>query len=528
MTRAQDNEQAAATLAAIVESADDAIVGKTLDGVITSWNRAAETMYGYTAAEAIGRHITLIIPRDRWAEEDEVLARIRRGERVDHFETVRVARDGRTIDVSLTMSPIIDSQGRIVGVSKIARDISERRRVEQERADLLAREQAARAEAEALNRSKDQFLAVLSHELRTPMNAIYGWAQMLATGQLDPAVVARASEAIVRNAGAQVQLIEDLLDVSRIITGNMRLDVQPVDLRLVIEAALDAVRPAANAKAVHLHTVLDPRAGPVIGAPDRLKQVVWNLLINAVKFTPKGGRVHVGLQRVNSHVEIVVADTGEGISADVLPYIFDRFRQGDSSSTRAHGGLGIGLALVRHLVELHGGTVRAESGGPGQGATFTVSLPVAIVRSEARTATPLPAAGGVQPGEAKPLTLRGLKILVVDDDLDGLELAAMVLTSSGAEIKTCTSAAAAREILDDWTPDVLLTDLEMPGEDGFDLLKSVRGRSAGRMPAVALTAYGRPEDRIRVLEAGFNLHVIKPVDPTELCLAVASVAGRTG
>jgi signal transduction histidine kinase len=306
-----------------------------------------------------------------------VLARLRRGERVEHFETVRVAKDGRLVDVSLTVSPVRDATGRIIGASKIARDITERRRAEAERNQLLAREQRARAEAEALNRTKDEFLATISHELRTPLNAIFGWARMLQSSEPDDAARAHAVDAIVRNASAQARLVEDLLDLSRIVTGRTRLDFERVDLKAVIEAALDAVRPAAKAKDIALLATFDPSVGPLVGAPDRLQQVMWNLVMNAVKFTPRGGRIQVSLRRSDHSAEIVVADTGEGISAELLPHVFERFRQEDSSTTRAHAGLGIGLALVRHLVELHGGHVDAESPGKGKGATFTVTLPLA-------------------------------------------------------------------------------------------------------------------------------------------------------
>jgi signal transduction histidine kinase len=268
-----------------------------------------------------------------------------------------------------------NAAGQIIGASKIARDISDRVRGERERAELLAQAQAAREEAEAVNRSKDQFLAVLSHELRTPLNAIFGWARMLREGVLDDSIRTRGAEAILRNAKAQLQLVEDLLDVSRIITGNMRLEVRQVDVKAVVEAAVETVRPAATAKELELQSVLDPDPGPVMGASDRLQQVVWNILMNSVKFTPRGGRIQVCLRRAGSHVEIVVSDTGEGIAPELLPHIFERFRQGDSSSTRSHGGLGIGLALVRHLVDLHGGSVSAQSAGPGKGTTVTVVLP---------------------------------------------------------------------------------------------------------------------------------------------------------
>lgn len=523
-------EEAARRLAAIVESSDDAIVGKTLDGTITSWNPAAARMYGYTQAEAIGQSILLIVPPDRRQEEAEVLRRLSRGETLDHFETVRVRKDGRRLDVSLTVSLIRDGTGRIVGVSKIARDITAQKRAQAERATLLERERAARLEAEAANRAKDEFLAVLSHELRTPLNAVYGWAQMLRSESMSEEQKARALETIARNANAQLQLIDDLLDVSRVVSGKMRLNVRPVELRTVVEAALDSVRPAAAAKDIRLQSVLDPRAGPITGDPDRLQQVVWNLLMNAVKFTPRGGRVQVHLQRVNSHVEVVVSDTGEGIPPDVLPFVFDRFRQADSSSTRAHSGLGLGLALVKHLVELHGGSVAAQSPGPGQGATFIMKLPVTIaeiasgperrLHPTALSADPVPASG----------RLDGVRVLVVDDDRDALDLSSMILTRAGAEVRLCRSAAEALDALGVWRPDVLVSDIEMPIEDGYSLIRKVRALGpdhGGRTPAVALTAYGRMQDRVLSLTAGYNMHVAKPVDPGEFTTIIASLSGRT-
>jgi len=522
ITERRRGEEARARLAAIVDSADDAIISKTLDGVITSWNRAAEVMFDWTAGEAVGQRITLIIPRERWPEEEDVLARIRTGESIDHFDTARVTKSGRRIDVSLTVSPVRDSRGQIIGASKIVRDVSERKRAETERAALLRAAQEARQEAEELNRSKDQFLAVLSHELRTPLNAIFGWARMLQSADMDEGTSRRAIEAILRNATSQVQLVEDLLDVSGIITGKMRLDVQPLDLKSVIESALDAVQPAASAKGLRIATVLDPNAGPVVGAADRLRQVVWNLLINAIKFTPREGHIQVYLRKVDSHVEIQVTDDGEGIRPEVLPYIFDRFRQGDSTTTRPHGGLGLGLALVRHLVDLHGGRVRAASDGPGRGATFVVELPIAIFTASQQQ---------TQTAEAGTPPLHSVRVLLVDDDADGLDLTTVMLTNSGAQVKTAVSIAAAMGILDSWPADVLVSDIEMPGEDGYELVRRIRARERGtrtRLPALALTAYGRPEDRRRTLAAGFNLHLAKPIDPSELVLAVANLAGRTG
>ena len=402
----------------------------------------------------------------------------------------------------------------------------ERAKGEAQRELLLRNEQEARATAEAANRTKDEFLAVLSHELRTPLNAVYGWARMLRSGQMDEDRVERALEAIERNANAQVQLIDDLLDVSRVVTGKMRLDVRPVDLGLVVESALDAVRPAAEAKGVRLHSALDPDTGQVMGDPDRLGQVVWNLLMNAVKFTPRGGQVRVRLQRVSSRVEIVVSDTGQGITADVLPFVFDRFRQGDSSTTRAHSGLGLGLALVKHLVDLHGGTVTAQSAGAGRGATFVVTLPLPLGdrppgSAPRRHPTAVAAPAGVR--------LDGLRVLIVDDDQDARDLALAILAGAGASVKMCASAGEALDTLSQWRPDVLVSDIEMPGEDGYSLIRKVRalnGADGGRIPAIALTAYGRMDDRARSLAAGFTMHVPKPVDPGELTTVIASIVDR--
>ena len=404
-------------------------------------------------------------------------------------------------------------------------EVDDVRRAFTEAAALVERRAA---EAEAAARAKDEFLAVLSHELRRPLNAVYGWARMLQSGGLDAAAAARALDVIVRQSNAQVQLIDDLLDVSRVITGKMRLDVRLVDPRAVVEGALDAVRLAAEAKGIRLEPVLDPHAGPITGDPARLQQVVWNLVMNAVKFTPHDGRIHVSLQRVASHIEIVVSDTGRGIDAGVLPFIFERFRQADSSATRAHAGLGLGLALARHLVELHGGTLSAHSEGEGKGATFVVTLPLAAGDlTSARAPRMLSAAGAEAPPSAG-RDLRGVRVLLVDDDGEALELATTILAGAGAEVRTCRAAAEALEVLREWRPNVLVSDIEMPGEDGYSLIRKVRGLASadgGRTPAVALTAYGRTQDRTRSLTAGFNMHVPKPVDPGEFTTIVASLAG---
>ena len=381
---------------AIIASSDDAIVSKDLNGIVKSWNQSAERMFGYTAEEMIGKSITVLFPPDRLDEEPKILEQLRRGQRVDHFETVRVRKDGRKLDISVTISPVKDPAGHVIGVSKVARDITSIKRVLREREELLDREKAARAEAERIGRMKDEFLATLSHELRTPLNAILGWASILrSNAALTPQDLEQGLETIERNARAQAQLIEELLDMSRIINGKLRLEVQPVDLPLVVSEAIESVRPAAQAKGIRLVQVLDPRGGPITGDPNRLRQVLWNLLSNSIKFTPRDGRVQVFLRRVNSHVEITVADSGQGISADFLPQMFTRFSQADTSEARRHGGLGLGLALVKSLVELHGGTVKAASPGVNQGATFTVSLPLTVLQPDQPEAplTPAPSSG---------------------------------------------------------------------------------------------------------------------------------------
>jgi PAS domain S-box-containing protein len=687
-------------LAAIVESSDDAIISKSLNGTILSWNKGAERLFGYTAEEVIGQSILLLIPPDRQFEEPGILARLTRGERIDHYETIRVTKDGRSVNVSLTVSPIRDKQGRVIAASKIARDITEAKLAEarlreqaeiietinhtgqtlsaelnlqrvvqvvtdagteltgaqfgaffynvidnqgesymlytlsgvdrdafaqfpmprntdmfgptfrgegtirladvkkdprygkssphhgmpdghlpvtsylavpvvsrggnvlgglffghpkadvfserherlveglaaqaaiaMDNAQLYELSQRERAKAEAANRAKDEFLATVSHELRTPLNAIIGWSHMLRRGRLDQAAVSRAVETIERNAKSQAQLIEDILDVSRVITGKLRLNVGPVDVVSVISAAVDSVQLAADSKGINLSVVLDPSARHLSGDASRLQQVVWNLLSNAIKFTPAGGRVEVRLERAGSNARIVVNDTGDGISKDFLPFIFERFRQADGSLTRRQGGLGLGLAIVKHLVELHGGGVRADSAGEGRGATFIIELPLMIGGRRAAARKAENERWGQDENyhaHRQPLpSLEGVQVLVVDDDRDTLEMITAVLTEYGATVQGAASAAEAMDILRCYKPDVLVSDLAMPDEDGYSLIKRVRAADAERdkpIPAVALTALVRIEDRVRALSAGFNMFVPKPVEPDELIAAIATLA----
>jgi signal transduction histidine kinase/CheY-like chemotaxis protein len=429
---------------------------------------------------------------------------IRTGEPFEMEFPLRRGADGAFRWFLTRVVPVHDTNGRIVRWFGTNTDIEDLRQ--------------ARLQAEQSNRLKDEFLATVSHELRTPLNAILGWAQVLQNSQIGEAQRVTALATIERNARSQSQLIDDILDVSRIITGKLRLSVRAVDLENVITAAINAIRPAAEAKNIRLQTLLDPDAGPISGDPDRLQQIIWNLLSNAIKFTPKGGRIQTRLERVNSHVEIVITDTGKGIEPEFLPYVFDRFRQSDGSTTRRHGGLGLGLAIVCELVELHGGTVSVSSKGEGEGATFTVSLPLLPIRREPESDVPRvhPAAEGSGALLNCPPELSDLRVL---------------LASCGAIVTTASSAAVAFKLVQNERFDMLVSDIGMPEEDGFSLIRKIRGlpvEQGGNLPAIALTAYARTEDRIQSLLAGFQMHMPKPVENTELMTAVATLAGRTG
>lgn len=714
LTNLQSPELAPYWLAAIIESADDAIISKSLEGIITSWNKGAERIFGYTADEVIGKPITIIIPPDHLNEEPAILARLRAGERIEHFETIRMRKDGKRLDISLTVSPIKGPHGRVVGASKVARDITVRKNNERmlhEQAEALrtlnkvgelisaeldlhktvqavtdaateltraeygsffynvlneegasymlftlagaprelfehfpmpratdlfgptfrgegvvriadvnvdprhgrnspyygmpeghlqvtsylavpvvshsgevlgglffghsepdvfterdeivvaglaaqasvamdnARlyEAAKRAHAEAeraaeekerlyrqaeeSSRLKEEFLATISHELRTPLSAILGWARMLRMGQLSDEHAAKALDTIERNARAQAQLVDDLLDVSRIVTGKLRMDVQPADPNAFIDAAVEAVRPAADAKGVRVQKIIDTAAIPIPGDPVRLQQVVWNLLSNAIKFTPRGGRVQIRSERVNSHLEIIVSDTGQGIAPDFLPHVFDRFRQADQKTSRQHGGMGLGLAIVRHLVEMHGGSVLANSEGEGKGATFTVMLPISpVYQVDASGSRVHPAARDLL-SRVDDCTdrLDGLRILVVDDESDTRELLRQGLEYCGAKVRVAASAAEALQALTGSYPDILISDIGMPQVDGYELIRQIRQRPkehGGKVPAIALTAYTRTEDRLQAMRAGYDMHVPKPVELAELVAVAATVVRR--
>jgi PAS domain S-box-containing protein len=510
-------------LAAIVESSDDAIISKTLEGIVTSWNAGAERLFGYTSDEMVGAPITRLIPHELLSEEQEILSKLRRGERIEHYETRRRVKDGTLVDVSLTVSPILDVTGAIVGASKIARNVTSIRAAMAEREQLLESERAARNEAERLGHLKDEFLATLSHELRTPLTAILGWCNVLRRRKnLTEADLKDAIETIHRNAKSQAQIIEELLDMSRIVSGKIRLETDDIDLGDLVQVAVDGIRPSASAKGLTIRLLRDPDAGMVSGDASRLQQILWNLLTNAVKFTPAQGLVRVTVQRVNGDVELVVQDSGIGIRPDFLPFVFERFRQADGSTTRTHGGLGLGLSIVRNLVELHGGSIKAASPGENLGSTFTLRLPV--------VATPGIAARLEMTGEFKAAndtitSLNGAVILVVDDEPDGRNLLARLLQETGALVITAASAEEGLQVLQAQTVNVLISDVGMPVVDGYEFMRRVRSlqHANSRVPAIALTAYARTEDRERSLAAGYQRHVSKPYSVSELTAIVATL-----
>jgi PAS domain S-box-containing protein len=649
----RDTEELRNRLAAIVESSDDAIISKNLDGIIVTWNEGATRIFGYTPDEVIGKSVTLLIPEDRLEEEPAILAQLRQGKRVDHYQTVRVRKDRSLVHISLTISPVRNAAGDIVGASKIARDITQQKRAEEavrvsnerfrlmadsapvliwiadrnkgriwfnrrwleftgraseqesgfgwtqnvhendlaqclqayaegfdsrepfraeyrvrradgmarwlterahplfegpdggfsgyigscvditesrqmqaEREETLKAERAAREEAERVGRLKDEFLATVSHELRTPLNAILGWATLLQRLERGSEDHSRGLETIERNARIQGQIIADLLDMSRIISGKVQLDVQPLDLNDVLNAALDAVKLSIEGKRLRLRTTLDAKAGRLRGDPGRLQQVFWNLLTNAVKFTPAGGRIDVIMERVNSHVEVSIEDSGIGIKPEFLAFVFDRFRQADSSTTRRHGGLGLGLSIVKHLVELHGGSVRVKSPGEGQGATFVVALPISVMRTDDTTHPERPTFSDVDVSTLALPSLKGVRALVVDDQEDARVLMCRLIEEYGGHCALAASGEEALNVLANEDVYIVISDIGMPDLDGYELIRRIRAQPSPTMrnlPAIALTAYARADDRQRALLAGFQMHVAKPVEPRELIAGIASL-----
>jgi PAS domain S-box-containing protein len=489
----------AAWLAAIIDSSDDAIVSKTLEGTITSWNRAAEAMFGYTAAEAVGRHITLIIPRERHAEEDQVLAKLRRGERIEHFDTVRVRKDGRRLEISLTVSPVRDASGRITGASKIARDITERKRVERERDELLAATEAA-------NLAKDTFLAMFGHELRNPLAAISSAAQVLALAD-SVNDLARPRAVIERQVRHLKRLVDELLDASRVQMGKITLERRPLNLREAVDHALSVLQ-AATTRGRHPFVVDTDDVG-VNADPVRLEQIVLNLLTNAVKYTPAGRTITVTVHAAGDDAVLTVRDEGVGIPASALPRIFDLFVQADMTMDRAQGGLGIGLALVQTLVRLHGGTVTAASDGPGRGSVFTVRLPRVQLD---------PSAGGTAP--PSPLVVH--RVLIVEDNEDSREMLRVVLERQGQEVFEAADGVEGIAVAARVRPDVALVDLGLPVIDGYEVARQLRRLPEPPSQLIALTGYGQLEDRRRCLEAGFDDHIVKPIDPVRLAQLLRS------
>ncbi len=515
----------AAELAAIVESADDAIISKDLNGIIRSFNGSAERMFGYQAHEIVGKSVLMLIPPDRQNEEDRILASLRSGERLDHYETVRVAKDGRRIDVSLTVSPLRAPNGEIIGASKIVRDITERNRMAAEREQLLRNERTARMEAERANRIKDDFVAMVSHELRTPLNAILGWTDLLKASKGDREMFDHGLDVIARNTRLQAQLISDLLDVSRIVSGKLGLDLVRVDLQEILRNSVETLQAAASARTIALTTQIDSAPMATIGDAARLQQIIWNLISNAIKFTPPGGKIIVDMRRVDDRADITVTDTGIGIRSESLPDLFERFRQSSPLTTRRHGGLGLGLSIAKYLTELHGGRIYAWSAGEGMGATFTVVLPLKSGEPTVDFEDRLQQSREAE-DRANQVSLKGMTILVVEDDQDTRDLIQRLLEAHRAKVVIAATAPEALDRLEVEEPDLIVSDIGLPDVDGYELIRRIRRLTTpvANAPAVALTAFARPEDRTRALAAGFSAHVAKPVEPVELLITVGSFA----
>ncbi len=507
------------------------------------WTEKCKAIFGLASDTEISYELFLscLHPDDR-DRTDAVVRRVLEEKLEYDTEYRAIWPDGSTRWIAAKGRGFDDADGKVVRMMGVVSDITKRKRVEAELAQLLVREQEAHMKAEAANRIKDEFLAVLSHELRTPLNPILGWIKLLRTRQLDQAKTDAALETIERNAKLQAQLVEDLLDVSRILQGKISLRICPVNLVSTIASAIETVHLAALAKSIQITTVFDSNVrlnvAQVAGDPTRLQQVVWNLLSNAVKFTPAGGRVEVRLSVVNelktldgkhtsppdNYAQIQVSDTGRGINHDFLPYVFEYFRQENSTTTRVFGGLGLGLAIVRHLVELHGGTIQAESSGEGKGSTFTVRLP--LLKDSQKGGVRADVSPSLPPASFSPL--EGIRVLVVDDNIDTLEFLTFLLEQDGAEVRSAASALEALEVFAQWQPDLLLSDIGMPEEDGYMLIRQIRAMSerGGQIPAIALTAYAGEADRQQILKAGFQKHLTKPVEPSELTAAIISLVGR--
>ena len=515
-----------------VESSPLAVVEWDSDFRVSRWSASAERLFGWKADEVIGKHVNEW--RFVFADDVDAVAlvtnRQREGVEVQGIQRNRnYTRSGSVLFCEWYNSVLRDDRGKLVSVLSLVLDVTARQSAEEERAASLVRERDARRHAEEADRLKDEFLATLSHELRTPLTSILGWASMIRNNEVEGAAAARAIETIERNARSQARLIDDLLDVSRIITGNLRLDLHPLNLGPIVGAALDALRPTADVKGIRLQTRFEPEECLVRGDPNRLRQVIWNLLSNAIKFTQRGGSVDIDLKCVAGTARLKVTDTGEGISAEFLPYVFDRFRQAEGSISRKQGGLGLGLAVVRHLVELHGGTIHAESEGIGRGSTFTVDLPLAQERRDPARAEERRREVERRRSRSGTIRLDGIHILLVEDDDDSRKLLGTMLKRYGARVTSTKSAAEALNVFSDEPPDLMISDIGMPDEDGYQLMRKIRarpGEQGGLTPAIAVTGYASRKDQERALDAGYQQHMAKPIEQTELIAAIAVLVGR--
>jgi PAS domain S-box-containing protein len=516
-----------------LENSPLAVIEWDSDFRVSRWSESAEALFGWKAEEVFGKHVNewrFVFPDDVDAVE-KVTFRQREGTEVRGvLHNRNYTKSGSVIHCEWYNSVLHDEDDKLVSVLSLVMDVTSRNLAEEERAALLVREREARRHAEEADRLKDEFLATLSHELRTPLTSILGWASMIRNEEVDPANVARALETIERNARSQARLIDDLLDVSRIITGNLRLELHPLNLVPIVEAAVDALRPTAGVKGIELHAEIDPATFLVRGDANRLRQVIWNLLSNALKFTQRGGNVRIKLSKSESSVRITVTDTGEGITPEFLPYVFDRFRQAEGSISRKQGGLGLGLAVVRHLVELHGGTVSAESEGYERGSTFTVDLPMATERRD-------PARAEERRREVErrrnlggnKVRLDGIHVLLVEDDEDSRKLLGTMLKQHGAEVTSAASASDAYILFVEKVPDVVVSDIGMPEQDGYELMRRIRAlqkEKGGLTPAIALTGYATRKDRETALAAGFHSHIAKPIEQRQLITAIAGLVGK--
>ena len=525
-------EEATRRLEFHVESSPLAVVEWDTDFRVSRWSASAERLFGWKAEDVLGKHVN----EWRFVFTDDVDAvalvtnRQREGVEVQGVTRNRnYTREGSILYCEWYNSVLHDERGKLVSVLSLVLDVTARQSAEEERAASLVRERDARQHAEEADRLKDEFLATLSHELRTPLTSILGWASMIRNGEVEGSNASRAIETIERNARSQARLIDDLLDVSRIITGNLRLDLHPLNLAPIVDTALDALRPTADAKGMKLQTRFVPGQCLVKGDPNRLRQVIWNLLSNAIKFTPRHGSVSIDLTCVESTARLTVSDTGDGISPEFLPYVFDRFRQAEGSISRKQGGLGLGLAVARHLVELHGGTIRAESDGIGKGAVFTVDLPLAQERRDPARAEERRREVERRRSRMGAVRLDGVHVLLVEDDDDSRKLLGTMLKRYGARVTSTKSAAEALAVFEGELPDVLISDIGMPDQDGYELMRKLRAlppERGGKTPAIALTGYASRKDRERALNTGYQQHMAKPIEQADMIKAIAALVGR--